>query len=296
MDENDLISKSSDEELPFPSGNCTELGYVIEGDVLVKYSGKGGAVIIPPTVRVIGKKAFAGCTSMTAVIIPNGVTTILDCAFERCRGLTSVTIPDSVTRVARNAIWGCNKIETVTIGRALCFADFTTATDLVSLRAIFVSDENNSLKSVDGVLYNKEGSRLLRYPPAKEGEDFAVPEGVRVISNSAFIECQNLRSVSIPDGVTRIEWMAFWLAVGIKDVSLHTSLTEIGDAAFWGCKNATIHYCGTKEQWRKIKKGSRWNWRIFPPIFFFTIGFLSGRIKVETQESPKPTPASHPRA
>ncbi len=60
--------------------------FVIE-NVLTKYTGPGGDVVIPDGVTEIGKDAFSGCT-----------------------GLTSVTIPDSVTAIGKSAFSGCEKL------------------------------------------------------------------------------------------------------------------------------------------------------------------------------------------
>jgi hypothetical protein len=62
---------------------------------IYKYTGSGGAVVIPGTtnglpVTSIGDSAFDDCTSLANVTIPNSVTSIGDYTFELCTSLTSV--------------------------------------------------------------------------------------------------------------------------------------------------------------------------------------------------------------
>ena len=56
-------------------------------------------VTLDPSVTVIGKWAFGGCTSLVLVIIPKSVTTIGESAFDGCTSLASVIIPTSVTTI-----------------------------------------------------------------------------------------------------------------------------------------------------------------------------------------------------
>ena len=82
---------------------------------LTKYTGGGGDVVIPDTVKAIGEDAFCDCTGLTSVTIPNSVTSIGYSAFYGCTGLTSVTIPNSVTWIGDYAFCGCTGLTSVTI-------------------------------------------------------------------------------------------------------------------------------------------------------------------------------------
>ncbi len=62
----------------------------IQNGVLVKYKGKGGNVVIPNTVKSIGRVAFYGCQSLTNVTIPNSVESIGRVAFYGCWNLKTV--------------------------------------------------------------------------------------------------------------------------------------------------------------------------------------------------------------
>lgn len=65
-----------------------------------------GKYSIRKGVKVIGDRAFCGCTSLTNINIPNSVTTIGDRDFVDCKSLTSITIPNSVVTIIGNPFKG----------------------------------------------------------------------------------------------------------------------------------------------------------------------------------------------
>ena len=75
--------------------------------------------------------------------------------------------------------------------------------------AFVVSEENPYYKSVNGVLYTRDGKILLSYPENRRGEHFDIPEGVEKIHSAAFYSCNNLTSVKIPLSVSTIYDGAF---------------------------------------------------------------------------------------
>jgi len=118
------------------------------------------------------------------LIIPEGVTAIGNSAFSDCTSLISVIIPSSVTSIGEMAFIGC--------------------TDLTS---ITVDIQNNNFSSMEGVLFNKNRTLLVAYPPGKQG-NYIIPGGVTGIRVWAFAECC-LTSVTIPESVTGIGYGAF---------------------------------------------------------------------------------------
>ena len=50
-----------------------------------------------------------------------------------------------------------------------------------SVSAFEVSPDHPTLTSVDGVLFSKDGTRLILFPAGRTGELYSVPEGTKVI-------------------------------------------------------------------------------------------------------------------
>lgn len=99
-----------------------------------------------------------------------------------------------------------------------------------------VSGFNAYLKSVNGVLYSKDGSVLIQCPTAKEGS-FTVPSSVKKIAENAFRGCRKLTRVTIPDSVTSIGKAAFQNASMLTDVRLSSNVKNIRSETFDGCYN-----------------------------------------------------------
>ena len=119
---------------------------------------------------------------ITSVKIPDSVTSIKFFAFKGCTSLTSVTIPDSVTTIGEQAFCGC--------------------TDLAKFE---VSANNATYGSVDGVLFNKDRTKLIQYPTGRTVTQYVIPDSVIIIESQAFYNCTSLTSVTIPDSVIIIE-------------------------------------------------------------------------------------------
>ena len=140
------------------------------------------------------------------------VTSIGWGAFKGSSYLTSVTIPNSITSIGYEAFQYCH--------------------DLTSI----VVDENNEIcASIDGILYDKQKTTLIRCPGGKTSVE--IPNSVTEIGYEAFLGCYWLTSVTIPNSVTSINYGAFNSCESLTSVSIPESVTYIGNKAFEDCEN-----------------------------------------------------------
>lgn len=129
----------------------------------------------------------------------------------------SYKIPDSVkTVMSAYAFSICPSLKSITISNSMSYMGLmgTSETQFlfdncVSLEEIIVDEENETYSSVDGVVFNKDQTTLMRYPRSKGGTTYEIPDGVTRIDGGAFKYCDALTEITIPNSVTLIEGRAF---------------------------------------------------------------------------------------
>ena len=196
------------------------------------------SVTIGNSVTSIGNSAFSGCIYLTSVTIGNSVTSIGSGAFYGCKGLTSVTIPNSVTSIGGQAFYGCKGLTSVTIPNSVTSIGDRAFSGCSGLTSINVETNNPNYCSVEGVLFNKDKTRLIQYPGGKQGA-YTIPNTVTSIGDRAFSGCSGLTSVTIPNSITSIGDYAFYGCRGLISVTIPNSVTSIGNSAFSGCSSLT---------------------------------------------------------
>lgn len=88
------------------------------------------------------------------------------------------------------------------------------------LTAFEVDPANTVVTSVDGVLYNKDVTKLLAYPRGKEGA-YTVPSTVQEITDGAFKMAAHLTELVIPLSVNKMEsYSAFDGCVNLKRLTI----------------------------------------------------------------------------
>lgn len=156
----------SDTKTPVSSGVCGEgVSFELFGDGKLVISGRGN----------IADGAFTENTDIVSADIQKGVTGIGSRAFFGCSKLSSVTLPDSVEVIGESAL-----------------SDN-------ALQSIAVSSANPAFSSEQGVLFDKDKTKLVQYPAQKADVSYTVPGGVAEIAEAAFEGNKRLKSVYIPD-------------------------------------------------------------------------------------------------
>ena len=119
-------------------------------------------------------------------------------------GLTDIIFPDTISDVYE-LIFALKRLTSITVRAA---------------NAVFTSE--------DGVLFNKDKTKLLRYLVARQGQ-YIIPNSVTTIGQWAFENCTGLTSIVIPDSVTEIKNGAFVGCSNLKSVIIPASAIHIGD-------------------------------------------------------------------
>ncbi|MBR5759421.1 MAG: leucine-rich repeat protein, partial [Thermoguttaceae bacterium] len=193
------------------------------------------SIALPDGITAIKNRAFGGCYSLASVVLPDALAVVEADAFSGCGVLTELVLPDSLKTIGEGAFAGCAALKTVRIPRGVAeiavrapvdydkiqkdlekkgvYVDFIRSTDekgrdvfegCSSLAAIDVDEENSAFRSIDGVLFSKDGKTLLKCPEAKAADVYVVPKGVETIEKQAFAHCSSINAIVVSEGVTRV--------------------------------------------------------------------------------------------
>ena len=207
------------------------------------------SINIPQNVTHIDDDAFSFCEELTSVSIPNSITCIGNGVFVGCRALTSIAIPDSVTSIGEKAFYFCENLTKINIPHSvknIHGSAFNSCGNLI----ITVDGNNNYYSSIDGVLFNKNKTKIIAYAKDKISPDYTIPEGVTSIGDYAFSFCDYLVSLGIPDSVTSIGEKAFY-CIG----TVTGNFTD-------------VYYSGREAQWSQISVGSNNDSLLYANIHF----------------------------
>jgi len=223
----------------------------------------GSRIIIPDThqgrpVTAIGGNAFWGRTELTSIYMPASINHIRNGAFQGA-GLTRVTIPAAVVRIERDAFghndtltdfiipensqlariddWAFFNARALTnlstLPKTLSHFEGLAFVGTTSLTAINIHPDNPNFTSIDGIVFNKDMTRIVDYPVGRQGH-FDIPSTVTTIGQRAFFQASGLTSITIPDSVTHINLAAFAMAENLRgELIIPNSVTYIGNNAFW---------------------------------------------------------------
>ena len=203
-------------------------------------------VRLPQTIEYFGGGIFSRCESLKEVVLPNGSYSLTKGAvisgsgvFAQCKSLTSVVIPEGVTGIESSIFNECNSLKEINLPSTIKNITETGFEFLgcQSLKSITIPEENKYYCCVDGVLYNKQMTKLIKYPAAKEDKIFTIPDSVTEISKYAFSDCVNLEEVIFNEKIKIIPENAFYRASALKTLNLSDSITEIKGFAFRNCSS-----------------------------------------------------------
>lgn len=194
-----------------------------------KNSGKITRVIIHEGVTSVSTKAFVSCESLEYAFIPSSMKDID--GFTACSSLKSINLPEGLETIGIQAFCDCDSLKTVTIPSSVNSIGFGAFEWCDSLTEIKVKSNNAYFTDINGVLYNKDKTKILQYPKAKTQTSYIIPSSVTTVGRDAFEECENLKSIILPEKLTSIEESAF-SSSGIKTIEMPAGVTTISRSAF----------------------------------------------------------------
>ena len=140
-------------------------------------------------------------------------------------------------KVEKNEITDCKGSGTLVIGKNIKKVSLlgTYIEENAYIAEFKVASGNKYFSAVDGVLFNKNKTKLVYYPNARKNKSYTVKGNVNTICREAFYYNKYLENVTIKNGVRKIENSAFSNS-SIKSVSIPESVVNIGTEVFCFCE------------------------------------------------------------
>ena len=172
--------------------------------------------------REIWDYAFKGCSALTTIKLNSSTSLgIRTEAFANCTSLTTLNLTSNVYDIYGSAVNGCSNLKTIT-----------------------VSTLNKHLCDVNGIVYSKDKTELVRCPPGHNTTIFnhsSFPSTLKKIGLRAFATCKKIQRIHIPYGVKTIE-MCFQECTGLTTLQIPSSATDFGYAMWGDIPNLTYFY------------------------------------------------------
>lgn len=212
--------------------------YSKDGTRLIQYAlaKSDTAFSIPDGVEYILSGAFSSCDSIETIIMPDTVQYVSDEAFRWCSNLESVRLSQNIKKLSSFAFDGCINLKSIDIPRDTYYIADDTFRYCSSLENIVVDSNNSKYKSIDGSLYNKDGTTLIQYALGKKNESFTIPETVINVGNNAFYGCKTIKEVIMSDNVNSVGKTAFRECSNLETVVLSRNIKVIKDGTFSHCE------------------------------------------------------------
>lgn len=143
---------------------------------------------------------------------------------------TRVDIPNGVVSISRYALSN-SCIENINIPESVVEIEDDFLCD--NLKSINVDLKNEHYSSVDGVLYNKSKTVLIRFPQNYTNGSFITPNSVSYIGSGSFYNCNTLTDITLTESVKDINEFAFMCCNNVRKLTVFNNMLR-------NCRNLPI--------------------------------------------------------
>jgi len=216
--------------------------YIMDGTTLVKYNGSEPSITIPNSVSRIGPEAFSGNANLSSLVISASVETVDFSAFENCKKLESVVFEEGVRAIGSSAFSGCDSLSKVSMGEKVSKIGSAAFAKCTSLSNIDIVSSNDDFLCKDGVLYNRDQTKIIQYLAGKPATSYSMPDSVKEIEEYAFWGASLLTQLTISSSVEVLPEYSFDNCNGLSVVTIPDSVHSINAYAFGDCDNLNKVY------------------------------------------------------
>ncbi|MBR2790144.1 MAG: leucine-rich repeat protein [Eggerthellaceae bacterium] len=192
-------------------------------------------LMISEGVEVLEDSAFAGCNSLREVVLPTSMKKLGKRSFAGCKKLRVISIPEGIVEIAPDAFEGCDSLDVN--GTAIPAIIARKGTYTPGLRGKAGKTEIGPFEfepaaSVAG------GMGLVKY--SGDDTDVVIPDEVGgkpvvELRDKVFMGNKTMKSAVLPRQLHSIGKYAFKSCEQLSNITFNESLVEIGQEAFANC-------------------------------------------------------------
>lgn len=200
-------------------------------------------ITIPESVQIMENNPFSGCSKVSLDcrtkaykviddVIYNGSGTTVCGTLNKIKN-EHLVLPEGVKRISRNSFWNCKGIKKMEFPSSLEDIGYNP---FVSCSNIEFISRTENYKVVDGILYNKDMSKLICCPVSKAAGKVYLPDSVVELERGAFSGCEGMTEIHLHN-VNKINKSGFTNCSGLKKVYISDFISYVGEWAFSHCEN-----------------------------------------------------------
>lgn len=188
----------------------------------------------------LARGAFGYCVNLEQVILPENLTDYNGYC-EHCPRLKELILPDGVVALPLMSLYGMHDLIHIHLGAATEYKDKCGSADSAENLLYFTVSPENPYYAVDeqGVLYNKDYTKIIQYPIGKTAKIYETPSTVKIIGDYALAGAINLRKIVFGDTVTTLGAKCCDGCTNLLQVVLGKN---IGTSSFPSNNNSSISY------------------------------------------------------
>lgn len=197
-------------------------------------------IVIPSSVKNIGKNAFAFCTNLNTVTFEenSSIESFAEEVFVYCTALKNINIPISIKKISEEAFAKCSSLTKIIIPNSvteICKGAFLKCSSLESITLPFIG--SGSYYKHFGYIFGAYNYNDNYECVPKTLEEVIITKATE-IGDYAFSNCYYIKNFVLPDNLITIGSHAF-ICCNMKEISIPNSVTTIGDYVFAACHSLT---------------------------------------------------------
>lgn len=168
------------------------------------------------SVKTIEYEAFSDCKSLNYIQLPEGLENIDRAVFQNCVRLTNISIPSTVKMIGQEDHKQYGEYQ------------FDVFRGCINLQSISVRENNANYSSADGVLFNKDKTKLVYYPEGKKTTKYTIPSSVTKVGAYSIYNVKSITKINVPNGVTEIGAGGFRGCTNLEVVDIPKTIENLG--------------------------------------------------------------------